>query len=78
MSTWLVHVTQNPLAPAYYLTAVSLIGFITILVLFETTSGKALKGSYPTVSNEKEFNHVVKNAEEALWWKEQELQIKEK
>lgn len=78
VSTWLVHVTQNPLAPAYYLTAVSLIGFITILVLFETTSGKALKGSYPTVSNEKEFNHVVKNAEEALWWKEQELQIKEK
>ncbi|MCY1050591.1 MFS transporter, partial [Mammaliicoccus sciuri] len=74
VSTWLVHVTQNPLAPAYYLTAVSVIGFVTILFLFETTSGKALKGSYPTVSSKKDYEHVVKNPEDALWWTEQELQ----
>ena len=74
VSTWLVHVTQNPLAPAYYLTAVSVIGFVTILFLFETTSGKALKGSYPTVSSKKDFEHAVKNPEDALWWTEQELQ----
>ncbi|MCJ1778780.1 hypothetical protein MT408_06640 [Mammaliicoccus sciuri] len=56
------------------LTAVCAIGFVTILFLFETTSGKALKGSYPTVSSKKDFEHVAKNPEDALWWTEQELQ----
>ncbi|WP_323703176.1 MFS transporter [Mammaliicoccus sp. Dog046] len=73
VSTWLVHATNNPLAPAYYLTAVSIIGFVAILVLFETTSGKALKGSYPTVSSKKELEKVAKNPEDALWWNESEV-----
>lgn len=70
VSTWLVHATQNPLAPAYYLTAVSVIGFITFFFFFKSTSGKALKGSHPTVSTEKELHAVAKKPEDALWWAE--------
>ncbi|GGI42361.1 MFS transporter [Mammaliicoccus stepanovicii] len=73
ISTWLVHVTNNPLAPAYYLTIVSFIGFVTMLVLFETTSGKSLKGSYPNVSSEQDFEKVSKNPDDALWWYDKEL-----
>jgi len=70
VSTWLVHATQNPLAPAYYLTAVSVIGFITFFFFFKSTSGKALKGSHPTVSTEKELQAVAKKPDDALWWAE--------
>ena len=70
VSTWLVHTTQDPLAPAYYLTAVSVIGFITFFFFFENTAGKALKGSHPTVASEQEVHEVAKNPEDALWWKE--------
>lgn len=36
VSTWLVHTTEDPLAPAYYLTAVSVIGFITFFFSLRT------------------------------------------
>ncbi|HCW35233.1 MAG TPA: MFS transporter [Staphylococcus sp.] len=74
VASWLVHVTGNNLAPAFYLLGVSVIGLIVVLTLFEDTSKKSLKGSYPTVSSKKDFEHVVKNPEDALWWTEQELQ----
>ena len=41
--SYLVHATGNPLAPAFYLTGVSIIGLVVFSVLFVTTSGRALK-----------------------------------
>ncbi|MFS0559359.1 MFS transporter [Terribacillus sp. 179-K 1B1 HS] len=72
ISTWLVHQTGNNLAPAWYLTIVSIIGFLVILFLFKSTSGKSLKGSYPTVSTKSEYKEAVENPEDALWWKAEE------
>lgn len=51
--SYLVHATGNPLAPAFYLAGVSVIGLVVFSVLFVTTSGRALKGSYPTVETKK-------------------------
>lgn len=59
VASWLVHVTGNNLAPAFYLLGVSVIGLIVVLTLFEDTSKKSLKGSYPTVASKKEFVHAV-------------------
>ena len=47
VNSWLVESTGNIYAPAYYLTAISIIGFIVIAVLHVSTAGKSLKGSYP-------------------------------
>jgi len=68
VSTWLVHQTNNNLAPAFYLTIVSIIGFLVILFLFHSTSGKSLKGSHPTVATKTEYREAIENPEEALWW----------
>ncbi|MBO1218249.1 MFS transporter [Mammaliicoccus sciuri] len=68
VASWLVHVTGNNLAPAFYLLGVSVIGLIVILTLFEDTSKKSLKGSYPTVASKKEFVHAVENPKDSLWW----------
>jgi MFS transporter, MHS family, proline/betaine transporter len=69
LATWLVHQTGNNLAPSYYLTIVSLIGFLVILFLFRSTSGKSLKGSYPTVGTKAEFQEAVENPKDSLWWR---------
>lgn len=45
-------------------------------VLFVTTSGRALKGSYPTVESKKEAHQIAKeDPEETLWWHEESLEI---
>lgn len=72
VASYLVHVTGDPLAPAYYLAAVSAIGLIVFSVLFVQTSGRALKGSYPAVETKKEVHEVMKqDPEDALWWHEE-------
>ncbi|PAD34750.1 MFS transporter [Terribacillus saccharophilus] len=76
VSTWLVHQTGNNLAPGWYLTIVSIIGFLVILFLFKSTSGKSLKGSYPTVATKSDYKEAVENPEDALWWKEEEEENK--
>ena len=68
VATWLVHATGNHLAPAFYLTIVSIIGFFVILFLFANTAGKSLKGSYPTVASKSEYNEAVENPKDSLWW----------
>ena len=57
----LVERTGNILAPAYYLTAISLIGFLVITFLHVSTAGKSLKGSYPNVDNEKDRKYYEDN-----------------
>lgn len=68
IASWLVQSTGNILAPAYYLTAVNLIGFIIILLLHSSTAGKSLKGSYPNVDNKKDVKYYEKHPKKALWW----------
>lgn len=69
VASWLVHVTNNNLAPAFYLLVVSIIGLVVVLFLFKDTSKQSLKGSYPTVATEKEFEMAVENPKDSLWWK---------
>ncbi|MCE4048901.1 MULTISPECIES: MFS transporter [Bacillaceae] len=76
VSTWLVHQTGNNLAPAWYLTIISLIGFFVILFLFKSTTGKSLKGSYPTVATKSDYKEVIENPADALWWKAEQEENK--
>ncbi|MFP3846840.1 MFS transporter, partial [Priestia filamentosa] len=69
VAAWLVHVTGSNLAPGFYLLAFSLIGLIVVLTLFKDTSGKSLKGSYPTVASKAEYKEAVENPKDSLWWK---------
>lgn len=71
VSTWLVHQTGNNLAPAFYLTAISIVGFLVIAFMFSSTTGKSLKGSYPTVATESEYQEAVENPKDSLWWKKE-------
>ncbi|MGG3571923.1 MFS transporter [Bacillus gobiensis] len=71
VASWLVHVTGSNLAPAFYLLFVSVIGLVVVLTLFKDTSKKSLKGSYPNVENQKEFNYAIQNPKKALWWKKE-------
>ena len=64
----LVAKTGDPLSPAYYLTAVSIVGIIVVGLLHVSTAGKSLKGSYPNVSSQKEFDYYAENPKKALWW----------
>ncbi|WP_436854933.1 MFS transporter [Staphylococcus caeli] len=68
IATSLVAKTGDPLAPAYYLTAMSIVGIIVITLLHVSTSGKSLKGSYPNVEDDKEFDYYANNPDKALWW----------
>lgn len=69
IATWLVTKTGNPITPAYYLTIVSIIGFIVIAFMHVNTAGKSLKGSYPNVDNKEDFVFYKKNPKKAVWWK---------
>jgi MHS family proline/betaine transporter-like MFS transporter len=71
VASWLVHITGNNLAPAFYLMFVSVIGLIVVLTLFKDTSNKSLKGSYPNVENQQEFNYAIQNPKQSLWWQEE-------
>lgn len=71
VASWLVHITGNNLAPAFYLMLVSVIGLAVVLLLFKDTSKKSLKRSYPNVETTNEFNYAVQNPKESLWWKQE-------
>ncbi|PKI14503.1 MFS transporter [Staphylococcus shinii] len=64
----LVAATGNPLAPAYYLIIISIIGIVIISLLHISTASKSLKGSYPNVETEEEVTYYIKNPQKALWW----------
>ena len=61
IASWLVETTGNALAPAYYLTAISLIGFLVITLFHASTASKSLKGSYPNVDNEEDRKYYEEN-----------------
>lgn len=68
IAAWLVNYTNNILAPAYYLTAISVIGFVVISLLHFSMAGKSLKGSYPNVDSEEDRRYFEEHPKEALWW----------
>lgn len=70
----LVETTGQKIAPSYYLMFINVVGLIVFVTMFKSTSNKSLKGSYPNVETDKEYEEVVNNPEEALWW-EQENKI---
>ena len=60
IASWLVETTGNALAPAYYLTAISLIGFLVITLFHASTASKSLKGSYQMLIMKKIENTMKK------------------
>lgn len=54
--------------PAFYLTAISIIGFLVIFFLHTNTASRSLKGSYPNVDTEEDFEKAANNPKESLWW----------
>ncbi|MDT3959370.1 MFS transporter [Staphylococcus kloosii] len=72
VASWLVHITGNNLAPAFYLMIISIVGIIVVLTLFTDTANKSLKGSYPNVENQKEYNIAIENPKKSLWWREEQ------
>ncbi|MBS4175593.1 glycine betaine/L-proline transporter ProP [Bacillus sp. FJAT-49736] len=75
--SWLIEVTDNKMVPAYYIMAACLIGVITMIFVKETT-GKALRGSAPAVEEKNEVAEILENPQEAIWWKEEKINIDEK
>lgn len=71
VASWLVHITGNNLAPAFYLMFISIVGIVVVLTLFTDTANKSLKGSYPNVENQKEYKIAIENPKDSLWWKEE-------
>jgi MHS family proline/betaine transporter-like MFS transporter len=72
VASWLVHITGNNLAPAFYLMLISILGIVVVLTLFTDTANKSLKGSYPNVENQKEYKIAIENPKDSLWWKEEQ------
>jgi MHS family proline/betaine transporter-like MFS transporter len=72
VASWLVHITGNNLAPAFYLMFISIVGIVVVLTLFTDTANKSLKGSYPNVENQKEYKIAIENPKDSLWWKEEQ------
>lgn len=68
---WLVGVTKNNMVPAYFLMAVCLFGLIIVTFFVKETAGKSLRGSMPAVEDPSEIDEILKNPNEALWWKEE-------
>lgn len=66
VASWLVHITGNNLAPAFYLMLISIVGIVVVLTLFTDTANKSLKGSYPNVENQKEYKIAIENPKDSL------------
>lgn len=75
--SWLIKITENQMVPAYYIMAACLIGIVTMFFVKDTT-GKALRGSAPAVEEKQEIAEILEDPGEALWWKEEKINIDEK
>ena len=74
---WLINITASTFAPAYYLMFAAVIGIIVVSIYVENTSGKPLRGDAPAVAEETEIKEVLEDME-ALWWREEQQEIKER
>ncbi|MEB8307193.1 MFS transporter [Staphylococcus xylosus] len=69
----LVETTGQRIAPSYYLMFINMIGLIIFITMFKSTSNKSLRGSYPNVETQEDYEDVVKNPKDALWWESEEI-----
>ncbi|SCT93439.1 proline betaine transporter [Staphylococcus xylosus] len=69
----LVETTGQRIAPSYYLMFINVIGLIIFITMFKSTSKKSLRGSYPNVETQADYEDVVKNPKDALWWESEEI-----
>ncbi|MCM3519559.1 MFS transporter [Staphylococcus xylosus] len=69
----LVETTGQRIAPSYYLMFINVIGLIIFITMFKSTSNKSLRGSYPNVETQADYEDVVKNPKDALWWESEEI-----
>ncbi|MGW7887107.1 MFS transporter [Staphylococcus xylosus] len=69
----LVETTGRRIAPSYYLMFINVIGLIIFITMFKSTSNKSLRGSYPNVETQADYEDVVKNPKDALWWESEEI-----
>lgn len=69
----LVETTGQRIAPSYYLMFINVIGLIIFITMFKSTSNKSLRGSYPNVETQEDYEDVVKNPKNALWWESEEI-----
>ena len=67
----LVETTGQQIAPSYYLMFINVVGLIIFITMFKSTSNKSLRGSYPNVETQEDYDHVVKNPKDALWWEDE-------
>lgn len=61
--------------PAYYLMIACTIGLVIFACFVKETAGKSLRGSLPAVEDPSEIDEILKKPKEALWWKEELMQI---
>lgn len=69
----LVETAGQRIAPSYYLMFINVIGLIIFITMFKSTSNKSLRGSYPNVETQEDYEDVVKNPKDALWWESEEI-----
>lgn len=69
----LVETTGQRIAPSYYLMFINVIGLIIFITMFKSTSNKSLRGSYPNVETQEDYEDVVKNPKDVLWWESEEI-----
>jgi MHS family proline/betaine transporter-like MFS transporter len=64
----LVSTTGQKIAPSYYLMFINVVGLIIFAFMFKSTSNKSLRGAYPNVENRSDYEEVIRNPKDALWW----------
>src|SRR5699024_9584875 len=63
--------TGKQIAPSYYLMFIKIVGLIIIVTMFKSTSNKSLRGSYPNVESQEDYEDVIQNPKDALWWEKE-------
>lgn len=53
--TWLIHITGNPMAPAWYLVAATAVGQIAFMLILESAPAKTLVAPVPVPSHRAEL-----------------------
>ncbi|SCS21698.1 proline betaine transporter [Staphylococcus cohnii subsp. cohnii] len=67
----LVETTGQQIAPSYYLMFINVVGLIIFVTMFKSTSNKSLRGSYPNVESQEDYEDVIQNPKDALWWEKE-------
>jgi len=67
----LVETTGQQIAPSYYLMFINIVGLIIFVTMFKSTSNKSLRGSYPNVESQEDYEDVIQNPKDALWWEKE-------